>query len=534
MNKMMMIKVNQMFRNRSQIIKSKHCYFSTFNHKYAQTNCFGVPLISPTLHNKIFGTEQQPNKLTDDKLQLARKHLQKFGIKPVNEDTFDDYDYSNVIPKLNGNIENHFLDIASQQIKPYINICEVLKKSSLPPFPQKWAFQEGWVKYDENGISTPVPYPDEDIIVFDTENVVEDGPCSVMATAVSPSAWYSWCSSNLINNTNRKPKTSEYFHEDDFIPIGNPLLVIGHNVSFDRARIKDQYSINLSKTRFLDTMAMHIAVGGLTSSQRNLKLKFKNNDLALESIEAEKPKWFEVTTMNSLNDVYGFYLPNEKKLDKDVRNTFVKGTIQDVVDDFQNLMFYCASDVKATTLVFQKLFPIFRKRCPHPVTFSGMLTMSTSYLPVNESWFNYIRESDMVAEELNSELDILISKQAQEACQLCHDEQYKQDMWLWDLDWKIGDLRIKKITKKQEKQFKFPEHIQVKTELEQLEKQFYPLLCRSEILYKSQPRFPGYPKWFSDLCPRYEPFTVPLPGDLGYGKYYCIDILFFLYTQSFL
>ena len=72
------------------------------------------------------------------------------------------------------------------------------------------------------------------------------------------------------------------------------------------------------------------------------------------------------------------------------RNVFVKGTLQDVVDDFQDLMEYCAVDVKATLQVFQKMFPVFLQRCPHPVTLSGMLTMSTSYLPVNQSWFQYI------------------------------------------------------------------------------------------------------------------------------------------------
>merc|ERR1712223_1039778 len=122
------------------------------------------------------------------------------------------------------------------------------------------------------------------------------------------------------------------------------------------------------------------------------------------------------------------------------RDVFVKGTLQDVVSDFQNLMDYCAGDVKATLQVFQKMFPVFLERCPHPVTLSGMLTMSTSYLPVNQSWFQYIDESDKVAEELDSEVDQLILKQAQEVCQLCHDQKYEDDVWLWDLDWSIADL----------------------------------------------------------------------------------------------
>ena len=55
---------------------------------------------------------------------------------------------------------------------------------------------------------------------------------------------------------------------------GKPRLVIGHNVSYDRARCSEQYKAPpASKTRFLDTMSLHIAVSGMTSEQRSLKSK---------------------------------------------------------------------------------------------------------------------------------------------------------------------------------------------------------------------------------------------------------------------
>ena len=60
------------------------------------------------------------------------------------------------------------------------------------------------------------------------------------------------------------------------IKIGHPLLIIGHNVSYDRARIAEQYDLELPRTRFLDTMALHIAVVGMTSGQRKVKLKEKS------------------------------------------------------------------------------------------------------------------------------------------------------------------------------------------------------------------------------------------------------------------
>ena len=88
-------------------------------------------------------------------------------------------------------------------------------------------------------------------------------------------AWYSWCSPYLID-VSKKPKDTKCLEKDDMIKIGHPLLIIGHNVSYDRARIAEQYDLELPRTRFLDTMALHIAVVGMTSGQRKVKLKEKS------------------------------------------------------------------------------------------------------------------------------------------------------------------------------------------------------------------------------------------------------------------
>ena len=55
----------------------------------------------------------------------------------------------------------------------------------------------------------------------------------------------------------------------------------------------------------------------------------------------------------------------------------------------QTLMQYCAEDVMYTHEILQRVLPLFLDRCPHPVTFAGMLEMGTPYLPVNSSWEQY-------------------------------------------------------------------------------------------------------------------------------------------------
>uniref|UniRef100_A0A0E9QLG5 DNA mitochondrial polymerase exonuclease domain-containing protein n=1 Tax=Anguilla anguilla TaxID=7936 RepID=A0A0E9QLG5_ANGAN len=56
----------------------------------------------------------------------------------------------------------------------------------------------------------------------------------------------------------------------------------------------------------------------------------------------------------------------------------------DVRDSFQELMRYCALDVQSTHQVFTEQLPLFMERCPHPVTFAGMLEKGR-VLPTRQS-----------------------------------------------------------------------------------------------------------------------------------------------------
>ncbi|KAH7972969.1 hypothetical protein HPB52_019706 [Rhipicephalus sanguineus] len=98
-----------------------------------------------------------------------------------------------------------------------------------------------------------------------------------------------------------------------------------------------------------------------------------------------------------------------------------------------------------TSLVFDvELLPLYFERFPHPVSFAGMLEMSTAYLPVNQNWERYLKEADSVYEDYQQELKQMLTSIANSACRLLHGEAYKKDPWLWDLDWTVQSIRIKK------------------------------------------------------------------------------------------
>ncbi|NWX82359.1 DPOG1 polymerase, partial [Nothoprocta pentlandii] len=153
--------------------------------------------------------------------------------------------------------------------------------------------------------------------------------------------------------------------------------------------------------------------------------------------------WVDVSSINNLADVHALYVGGEP-LEKEARELFVKGTMADVRSNFQDLMTYCARDVQATHEVFQEQLPLFMERCPHPVTFAGMLEMGVSYLPVNGNWKRYLDDAQGIYEELQKEMKKSLMDLANDACQLLQEDRYKDDPWLWDLEWDTQEFKQKK------------------------------------------------------------------------------------------
>lgn len=439
--------------------------------------------------------------------------LSKITEKPSSK--LDDVNLE--LPRMQGgNIDEHFARIAEEQAAPYKQQADWLASKDLPALPHKWAYSAGWTKYNKDGTSQAVDYPDSDAVVFDVEVLVQEGNYPTMATAASPAAWYSWCSDRLVKDTLRWknnittvdliPLESRIQNEQTMQDPEVPRLVIGHNVGFDRSFIKEQYYIKGSRMRFLDTMSMHMMICGLTSFQRVLLVAKTKGSHRKEVREHERMfygsqpnfSWIESSSLNNLNDVYQLHCKAEP-LPKELREVFFKGTMEQVRSDFQRLMTYCATDVLATQQVFQKLWPQFLERFPHPVSLAGSLEMSTSYLPINNNWARYIQSANDTYAELQRELLLLLIRLANKACHLMHNKQYLNDPWLWNLDWHTKAYKAKKVPVKKKKKTKEKES---KVEEESAAERVKKVMDNAEkTMYKVPAHMSGYPVWYSELCP---------------------------------
>ncbi|KAJ8865903.1 hypothetical protein PR048_033426 [Dryococelus australis] len=509
-------------------VKSKHNLKKNKDHASPRFNEINIQMLSSGLFKQLFSNVKGDCPSVSD-VTKSRQELEKYDLLSKEKPVFKDVDMK--VPPLQGrNLQEHFHAIGKAQLAPYMLLLQELT-GSLPAPPVEWRLQAGWTRYTQHSQPESVPFPQESGMVFDVEVCRSAGELPTLATAVTSEAWYAWVSPSLMECTSRSLDTESYSTRD-LIPLESnlqgravnvecPRIVVGHNVSYDRSRVKEQYWLQQTATRFLDTMSLHVCVSGVTSYQRAL-LKSKE-----EHDEAELEKWRENASLNSLSEVHKLYCGTE--VDKSSRDIFLTGKLSDVCLHFQDVMRYCAGDVVATHGILSKLLPMFLERFPHPVTLAGMLELGTAYLPVNSNWFRYLSDANQTFEELDDEARFILTQRADHACHLMHNEKYKEDLWLWDQDWQIQELHLKKTANYSKSQKKSQNNEKNKSEAEKVQsinkdgltedsqieigteetcqwaEEFKYLWETNDLLPKKRPLLPGYPAWYRKLCTR--------PGD---------------------
>ncbi|KAH9249204.1 hypothetical protein BASA83_000673 [Batrachochytrium salamandrivorans] len=465
---------------------------STFSER--RLNPLGIQMLSNTLHRQIFPKYNQ--RITNDNnnnnvqgsseqvnikyntsfvkaktaIELSRLHLAENNLLGKNLDPLPEITLP-LPPLVSKNadssdpsllsIEEHIRIISLEQAEPYLTLARLFVSAKLPPIPTTWVKSSGWTRYGPDGSATAIKHPPlGESLSFDVEVLYKMTNYPVIATAVSTNAWYSWCSPTICG----MEKTFQ-----DLIPFGTdkvPRIIVGHNVSYDRSRILEEYHSEPTKNAFIDTMSLHCAVSGMSTQQRHLWNKHRkskygdpSSDSELESkppivdleegqgIEQESDlsqehPWITKTSVNSLLEVARLHL--KKYTDKTVRDMF-SATDMDQFDDpktFQTLMSYCANDAQVAHELFCSLFPRFEKKCPHPASFAGVLHMGKSYLTVSEDWHDFIDRCDSLCDSTQNAVEKDLVALAESALLLQKDDAYKDDPWLKYLDWTPKVIRM--------------------------------------------------------------------------------------------
>ena len=431
------------------------------------------------MHSQLFPGPSLP-KPPRPLVETSKTHLREKGLTPESGAVLPEISFD--MPQLRGNnIREHFLALGQQGAAPYLGMSKEFMRVELPEMPPSWVLDRpGWTRYGSDGAIEEVnDLGDETMVSFDVETLYKLSPYPVIATAVTPNAWYSWLSPTIFKSLPtekqeplpRWKKTPSDQHPDQLIPLftgSTPRVVIGHNVGYDRARVLEEYDLERSSTRWLDTLSLHVATRGITSVQRPAWIKHRKNKLEkilrenevlshmqelaeevgdpelVESVfnygaenEAEMgmagKKWEDVTSVNSLADVAALHCGHS--VDKSIRNRFGDEDITHASllrSELDKLVTYCANDVRITHDVYKKVLSLFLDNCPHPASFAGMLSMGNSFLPVNESWERYLESAESKYREMDEGVRKALKVMAE---QLRRSGPIRDDPWHAQLDW---------------------------------------------------------------------------------------------------
>ncbi|OZC06502.1 DNA-directed DNA polymerase [Onchocerca flexuosa] len=393
---------------------------------FAATRWYTVEINSPEQPS----TSKKNASFSLKKIDLVpeRLHRHLFGNFPVPENTLKNDPFEALdLPNLEGsNLLDHFQNIAIKQFEPYRRL--LLKASTiqkLPDLPKEWIFHPGWTRYEMNESPKQVDQPLEDLIFFDVEVCVRDGLLPTLATAVTPKAWYSWCSDRLVNGGD--------------IP---ELYRLNHLIAFetDEKDLKHRLIIghNGTNTRFWDTMSMAIPIYGMADHQVALYEK-KDTEVDDSGPIGWIDYWRSLVCKNSLSALHEKLCGSTslKPLNKSLQTFFVKEPIDEIRRSFQDLTTYCAYDVIACFELYQVLYPEFTKRFPHPVTWQGMLEIGNVYLPITKNWRKFFDNNETRANNENKTAAIGVIYAAKELVEKLEKpiQSYKYDPWMWSVDW---------------------------------------------------------------------------------------------------
>ncbi|CAG8476276.1 25218_t:CDS:2 [Cetraspora pellucida] len=228
------------------------------------------------------------------------------------------------------------------------------------------------------------------------------------------------------------------------IPMGNigkDRLIVGHNVGFDRARIRE-YHHDRSCNSYIDTMSLHVTVSGLCTQHRTSWIKY--NKAIKESKDFQSIH--DASSINNLRNIYRFYCQGE--LDKCLRNYFINSSLDQIVkpEVFQKLVAYRADGVFTTHKVLKKLFPRFLKIYPHPISFAGIISMNNKFMTTPKDWDYYIEKIKLIRQEESKPIEKSLQRPAFITLKSYSDDSQSiiNNPWLRQLDWSTPP-RVKKL-----------------------------------------------------------------------------------------
>jgi len=434
----------------------------------SKLNCLGYATLSDGMNRQVFG-DCETQHVKEDKIKSIKASMENFGVSfPIENPKgffMEDFD----LPKLQGkNIKEHFENISKSLIGDIANKLKEFAYVDLPPKPtsENIVNVAGWIKYTPSASGfelTQVDGIEEDIAVFDCETFVKgtDFGHAILATAVSPKAYYIWMHETYVD------PTIDYV--PSLVPVGNGKIFIAHNVAFDRARCKESYDIT-KKNYWFDTMSAHINVSGLASGQRWWYVQAATKK---SSFRAD-PTWANKGSLNSLIDCYNFHCQPMTRLepeDKKIRDVFVVSESMEQIHELNaDLTQYALKDVEITQELFSILALKYLQNNPSLTTLIGHFGISSAFLPVVDDWKEWFEGCEKIWHDSIARQEEILGQMAREVYDAWNQGEVdiESDPWLSQMDWDCN-FKLTKAGKPASKWYGVPKWLRSVSEIQKTE-----------------------------------------------------------------
>ena len=430
----------------------------------------GYPTLSDDLHLRLFGHSNRES-VNPRKLRTIQQELKSFGITVPIDGAKANYTGDLPLPPLKGeNLKDHFEAIAEEQIGEYFKRAQTMvENGEMAPLPpaHEIIYQPGWTRYEQtpagNWDVKTVPHPLEDIFCFDTETFVEGGNFPIIGTALSSKASYLWLASELLDPS----IPEEDWDQFRMIPVGTGKFIFGHNVSFDRIRSQEAYTLGGDgpENFWFDTLSAHVGCSGLAHGQRWIHAlagkDFEGLTQRERNLLKRKPRWFFKGATNSLVACYNYHVAGEQSFfddgaepldegDKKIREIFVKATdLRQINDLLGDCVEYALKDVVYTTRLFFAVWPKYINATPSLVGLCGHYHLNGSIIPLVNDWREWIEHVEEVYHNHIAEMTKICKdmmwalyenwKEADDFGK----KEIEADSWCSQLDWEVKTVKGK-------------------------------------------------------------------------------------------
>ena len=115
-------------------------------------------------------------------LPLFLQHLKAHGLDPKTGQVLDNLTFT--LPPLEApTLDSHIYAIGSKLADTSLSQAELFTSNALPPKPDICNVAAGWTRYSADGISSSVPYPNEQLLCLDVETMPPCHNYAIMAWA---------------------------------------------------------------------------------------------------------------------------------------------------------------------------------------------------------------------------------------------------------------------------------------------------------------------------------------------------------------